>query len=796
MADEQLRMTAEVVDKFSTPLRKLRDELRGIRTPEGVRGMEADFSKVARAAGSAASEIRNGIGAALTGLGFGALTATGAIAGLAASLRGFSSATAALSALSRETGLSVEKLRGLESLAERFQIAPDALKNGVQQFSSHLYDIRRRYGETYGWLQSRDATFTKQLFDSKSTEEALGRAFGFLAKLKDPIQRMRAAEKLFGNAAIGRLGSEGLSGLMKQWSEVQRDLGKLPPSAAQDAEAFERSITSLTATLRGLRDSSAAPVLRELDAALKGIGESIRSSGFAEWLGKEVKQTIADIKELIESVKELIDWFGKAGRFLSGNGASGVGGGNHGTAGQITPFLGAPMSNATGPMFAELKRRQDQLARLEEIIQRKEGSGQDASSSKLKRDQLVDEIKALREKMRESVREGMKEGAADLIQKQSYGGGGGFGGMIQNASLGGAATGIPRMGGGGRFNGLGGGGGGGAAGGTDIQSTPGASGEDGQRMGGSRSWRNRNPGNIEFGPFAKSMGAIGSDGRFAIFPTEEAGRKAQERLLFESKGYRDLTLPQAISKWAPGSENNVPAYIAAMGGDRSGRRMSEYSPEERGKLMDAMRRHEGWRAGSTIAGGSADGLNVKPGAGTGHPGVMALARMMQSSGYAKRFTAFADAFHKNRPGSLHNKGLAGDFSLIDPKRSQEAAKHMRETMRAAGLSDADMQVLDEYANPSPGATGGHMHYGFRSGAAADRFAAWAKAREDASATAGLRRSGDALMMRGAAAQKVEGDAKLSIDLKGFPRGTAFSTETSGMFKEVHLDRGRQMAETE
>jgi hypothetical protein len=51
-------------------------------------------------------------------------------------------------------------------------------------------------------------------------------------------------------------------------------------------------------------------------------------------------------------------------------------------------------------------------------------------------------------------------------------------------------------------------------------------------------------------------------------------------------------------------------------------------------------------------------------------------------------------------------------------------------------------------------------------------------------------------LRGIAAQKVEGDAKLSIDLKGFPRGTAFSTETSGMFKAVHLDRGRQMAETE
>ena len=81
---------------------------------------------------------------------------------------------------------------------------------------------------------------------------------------------------------------------------------------------------------------------------------------------------------------------------------------------------------------------------------------------------------------------------------------------------------------------------------------------------GSRSYRNNNPGNIEYGEFAKAHGATGSDGRFAIFPTYQAGRTAQEKLLFESGAYKDLTLAQAINKWAPGFENNVPAYLATM----------------------------------------------------------------------------------------------------------------------------------------------------------------------------------------------------------------------------------------
>lgn len=122
---------------------------------------------------------------------------------------------------------------------------------------------------------------------------------------------------------------------------------------------------------------------------------------------------------------------------------------------------------------------------------------------------------------------------------------------------------------------------------------------------GSRSWRNNNPGNLEYGDFARAHGATGTDGHFAIFPSVQAGTDAQRALLFNSDAYRNLTLPQAISKWAPGSENNVPAYVSAMGGDTSGRKMGDYSPAEQDALLGSMRIHEGW----------------VPGAGSGQPAV-------------------------------------------------------------------------------------------------------------------------------------------------------------------------------
>jgi hypothetical protein len=127
---------------------------------------------------------------------------------------------------------------------------------------------------------------------------------------------------------------------------------------------------------------------------------------------------------------------------------------------------------------------------------------------------------------------------------------------------------------------------------TGVESPP-----AGKVGAGSRSWRNNNPGNIEYGDYAKSQGATTSDGRFAVFPTYEAGRKAQENLLFAGKNYRDLPLSQAAKRWAPPNENKSDAYagalLSAVGG--KDKRMSEYSPEERARIMDAQQQIEGWK---------------------------------------------------------------------------------------------------------------------------------------------------------------------------------------------------------
>jgi uncharacterized membrane protein YgcG len=123
--------------------------------------------------------------------------------------------------------------------------------------------------------------------------------------------------------------------------------------------------------------------------------------------------------------------------------------------------------------------------------------------------------------------------------------------------------------------------------------------------GGSRSWRDNNPGNIEAGPFADAHGAIGSDGRFAIFPDAGAGMQALVSLL-SSDGYQGLTIEQAMERYAPPSENDTDAYtsfIADNVGVDPSTQMSDLTPGQLSSFANAIQTYEGNTPGTTYQDG-------------------------------------------------------------------------------------------------------------------------------------------------------------------------------------------------
>lgn len=80
-----------------------------------------------------------------------------------------------------------------------------------------------------------------------------------------------------------------------------------------------------------------------------------------------------------------------------------------------------------------------------------------------------------------------------------------------------------------------------------------------------RGIRNNNPGNIDYSASNPWKGQTGSDGRFAVFSDAVYGIRALYKNLqtYRTK-YRLVTIRGIISRWAPASENNTAAYIAAV----------------------------------------------------------------------------------------------------------------------------------------------------------------------------------------------------------------------------------------
>ena len=155
---------------------------------------------------------------------------------------------------------------------------------------------------------------------------------------------------------------------------------------------------------------------------------------------------------------------------------------------------------------------------------------------------------------------------------------------------------------------------------------------DETRTGGDRNWRNNNPGNIESGPFAQKMGAVGSDGRFAIFPNEDMGRKAADALL-KGQGYANLNIKDAINKWAPPSENNTDAYVNAFkqAGLDPSKKYADLSPQDQQKFLDIQKRVEGGKAGTVTAGGVLGSGTLATGGVAGPPAVAGPVAPYQST---------------------------------------------------------------------------------------------------------------------------------------------------------------------
>lgn len=124
-----------------------------------------------------------------------------------------------------------------------------------------------------------------------------------------------------------------------------------------------------------------------------------------------------------------------------------------------------------------------------------------------------------------------------------------------------------------------------------------------RRTGGTRAWRNNNPGNIMYGEFARNAGAIGyagkvGNGNFAVFPDQQTGMNAIRKLLRTDK-YRRKTVAQAIYTWCPDSSSQMyRTMVNKMTGINLNTPMSQLSDAQLESITQAIFTVEGWIPGT------------------------------------------------------------------------------------------------------------------------------------------------------------------------------------------------------
>ena len=119
------------------------------------------------------------------------------------------------------------------------------------------------------------------------------------------------------------------------------------------------------------------------------------------------------------------------------------------------------------------------------------------------------------------------------------------------------------------------------------------------RSGGTRAWRNNNPGNMVSNPYTmgaeRSSKAIGKASGFAIYPDYKTGHQALIDML-SGKTWGAKTLRQASIDYTPDNPKHIDAIVEETGLDRT-RKIRALNPLEFEKYWKAIEKIEKWGVG-------------------------------------------------------------------------------------------------------------------------------------------------------------------------------------------------------
>lgn len=272
--DDTTRIIVEVVDKFSKPLNDLKKQFEGVGRDTSARKARDMFEGLRDSVATVGNSVRNVLAPALSAMGVSTLSAGGAIAAMAVAIRDFSKATNELSFLSRQTGLSVDKMREMESVGKRVGVSSEQMRGSLSNLARTAQEFRAGTGSAWNKVfQEGDANtkaFAQSLRHAGNNAEFLEGVFRGMDNMPRVVDKERWLEWFGMPKELALLTRAEREKVVAEWRKVYGPTTKEGEAAARK---FEEVLNQIGDSWDGLTKRMAeSGSLKELT----GVAEKLR----------------------------------------------------------------------------------------------------------------------------------------------------------------------------------------------------------------------------------------------------------------------------------------------------------------------------------------------------------------------------------------------------------------------------------------------------------------------------------------------------------------------------------------
>jgi CHAP domain len=290
--DEAIKIVVEVVDKFSKPLADLKKELDRLddKGGDGAHKLKRNFDGLRESIVNVSQALNATLVPALRALGVGFAGVGATIAAAVTALKSFAGSTEVLSRLSRETGISIDRMKEFEAVGRRLGISSGEMRQGFREFSAEMHKSRQGIGEMDKELRGRGLwTFADQLRHTKTNAQAFELAMKELDKIRDPQHRRDFLKMLQLPPGLADANAKERERLI---AEYRKMVGPTTKDDVAASDRFEKALWDMgnaweKFTLRMSRDKTLDRLATSLTTIANAIGRI--AGGITEFQEKERK---------------------------------------------------------------------------------------------------------------------------------------------------------------------------------------------------------------------------------------------------------------------------------------------------------------------------------------------------------------------------------------------------------------------------------------------------------------------------------------------------------------------------